>query len=168
VDWYVLLTPLLLLPVASLLVFVGCGLDETGGAGPAKPSEPPSEPGPIETLQVTITYPGLSIKPWVKNFDFWCERDGVALGFHAQPTNPPNFEVDLASVSFTLGAPVLDDPRHFTCKGKVTFLPGTPWPGTNDVHAYEQGDFPPDTPVLNFKVVGPTKDQPPQFYLYPA
>jgi hypothetical protein len=36
IDWYVLLVPVALLPIALLFVFVGCGLDEHGGASVRK------------------------------------------------------------------------------------------------------------------------------------
>jgi hypothetical protein len=30
IDWYMLLTPLVVLPIALLFVFVGCGLEDSG------------------------------------------------------------------------------------------------------------------------------------------
>lgn len=50
IDWYVLLTPLLLLPVL-LFGFVGCSLD-TSGTGPSAP-----EAGPLLPITVIIAPP---------------------------------------------------------------------------------------------------------------
>jgi hypothetical protein len=44
-DWFIALTPLLLVPLVFLLLFVGCGLDVVGTGPPAPPPAPPGGPG---------------------------------------------------------------------------------------------------------------------------
>jgi hypothetical protein len=63
-DWYVLLTPLLLLPIVSLLVFVGCGLEKTGTL---------AGPGEVTGLVATFIYDPDQFNGKVDHLTFWCE-----------------------------------------------------------------------------------------------
>ena len=51
-DWFIALTPVLLVP-AALLLFVGCGLNVVGTGPPAQPPAPPPGPTPGPTPSPT-------------------------------------------------------------------------------------------------------------------
>lgn len=105
-DWYVLLTPLLLLPIVSLLVFVGCDIDHHGG---------------FEGVLVTIYWTPSQLVVEAKRLELWCdyEVDGA----------PPNktklvevFNFSPGHASFHLGGSFQFGPFDCTCHGKVTRL----------------------------------------------
>jgi hypothetical protein len=74
-DWYVLLTPILLLPIVSLLVFVGCSLETTGA---------------FKGVPVTIycNWDPNQLAGYVKQVDFWCEYNDNVNPLKTTPSSP--------------------------------------------------------------------------------
>lgn len=65
IDWYVLLIPLVLAPIAALLVFVGCAL-ETAGEGRTiivRYKDIPRKTNPIDEITAFFTVPGETVSP---------------------------------------------------------------------------------------------------------
>jgi hypothetical protein len=143
-DWYVLLTPLLLLPIVSLLVFVGCELEKHGALAS-------NEPGPLEGIPVTI-YLSASLQQYVDHFEFWCWReDGHETMPHVIATNSDIGQG--VAPQFMLDAPFLaDSSPHCWCRGLITWKKeynnGTTW----SVNESPRRDFPINTPLLDFGV----------------
>ena len=118
-DWYVLLTPLLLLPIASLLVFVGCELEKHGSLAS-------NDPGPLKGLEAHIDISGgvSAVQGYVLEFEFWCEKadGGKSASAHAKvPEGPWPFPLLLTGA-------FLDPPFECSCAGLVTKTDGTVWP----------------------------------------
>jgi hypothetical protein len=107
-DWYVLLTPLLLLPIVSLLVFVGCGLDDEGG---------------FKGVPVTIycNYPPDLVAGHAWRLEFWCEYNDSS-GDKRSPPNEDKRKVDDFSspqtVSLKLPGDYYSIPTTYYCNCK--------------------------------------------------
>ena len=103
IDWFVLLTPLVLLPTFLLLSFIGCqeilGIEE----GVPSPPDPPPEPDPDE--EITFTYepnlqvpdgvPPITRVAWIFSEDLEYEPGedfplGYDLGLHNRYSDTPN------------------------------------------------------------------------------
>lgn len=137
-DWYVLLTPLLLLPIVSLLAFVGCSLETEGGlAGPDL---------------VSITYPGLALEPYVREFEFWCYRDGFESPNRFAATS---FERETEVLIFKL-EPLSKfqdpPPTQCGCRGTVTWASGDKANTTEPVGESPVSQFPVDTGIIHFSL----------------
>jgi hypothetical protein len=79
-DWFVLLTPILLLPIIFLFRLIGCELDTTGGLALSKErgkriffsnanTIPPIQPNPIRTIEVRFEITPTTISPFTANPD---------------------------------------------------------------------------------------------------
>jgi len=116
-DWYVLLTPVLLIPIVSLLVFVGCELEKTGALAS-------NEPGPLQGIWADIDIPGTSLKGYVDSVDLWCEKADGTTSAHAKA---PILDQEKQGVQLLLTGAFLGPPLECLCAGTVTKIDGTQW-----------------------------------------
>jgi len=65
IDWYVLLVPLVLAPIAALLAFVGCALDTEGKLRSITVyyKDIPKTTNPIDKIKASFNVPGKTVDP---------------------------------------------------------------------------------------------------------
>jgi|SaaInl7_200m_RNA_FD_contig_61_1205656_length_2137_multi_6_in_0_out_0_2 hypothetical protein len=80
IDWFVLLTPLALLPIFLLLVFIGCVLDRSGTGSQVFFSYPSglTNDGLVTSITVSLEFGG----------DFDCEEEDEGSTFGPSPPSP--------------------------------------------------------------------------------
>jgi hypothetical protein len=108
IDWFVLLTPLALLPIFLLFVFIGCPLLRGGLAteGPFRFYYPPNlgENSLVLTIEVSLEYQS----------DWFCpEEEGESTFWNVEP--PPQTIVNLDQDGDTVNLGVVD----LACRGWV-------------------------------------------------
>jgi hypothetical protein len=149
-NWYVLLAPLLLLPIVSLLAFVGCSLDQEGGwAG----------------VPVTIKWTTSQLIGHVLWLQFACDYDEDS-GPKTKPTKSLS--------DFSPGSVVLHltssfrNPVVFTCvcRGTATLPDGV---ATIPIEPSPPVEFTSDSKLeFTLQVTFQLDDQPPTFSLKPG
>lgn len=143
-DWYVLLTPILLLPIVSLLVFVGCSLEDEGT---------------FEGVPVKIHYNGANypVTGYATKLGFWCvyndddnqKRAPINNDWNVTDFSSPNKSIEL----MLTGGFIKTVKNYCNCYCNV-YTPGNPDPkeifsGIVEFGVYSTIDF-------EFKVWPPT------------
>lgn len=88
IDWFVVLIPLLLVPIFALFVFVGCVLDREGKA----PGSPITFSYPAGLDSPSGNAPGLSSIVWQYNMDLDSDLEWGGPGQIGGPTSAGPFE----------------------------------------------------------------------------
>jgi hypothetical protein len=149
-SWYVFLAPLLLLPIVSLLAFVGCGLDEAGG---------------FAGVPVTIKWTSSQLIGHVLWLQFACDYDEDSGPKTAQTKSLS--DLSPGSVVLHLTTYFLN-PVQFACvcRGTVTRPDGVT---TVPIDPSPPVEFTSDSKLeFTLQVAFQLNDQPPTFSLKPG